>query len=449
MESKQVQRLKLAIRPLAFNLFLCLFTTVLFLAMTPAIGSAQLNPLIFAVDGGFPPCDIGCWSPDGESTPDDVRSSTAFVGDVVQWGHSASVGNPFSVTASTTQGDYLGHTCPEPGGLNGYLANHDNFYHHTFIQPQDCGYRDIYHPPGTGYASYPGAQGIVHVLPTIGPSAYWVMPVNIVTTPSAAQTFTTFYADRSGSATISDSSFTLAGPSHTETLHYNPASNTFTLQGAGGSCTPGQSATLSDGNLILDCSQSSVFTSGVFLSVTYYITPQPSLSGQPYQLKVAATEMGGATSSKTLGTWTINRTPSAVSCTPMSSTTPVGTAQTFVCTYSDLDGYQNIAAANLYLSGNGGVHNEYLHYLVAPNLFTMLGSNDICSPGQAKTLTSGYLTLNCATSSISGSGTTLTVNFRVTPQALSSGIQFINFSTVSDQAGGANAISAGSWQIGP
>jgi len=426
----------------------CFLAAALLMAMTPAIGSAQLNPFIFAVNSGFPPCDIGCWTPDGESTPDDVRSSTSFVGDVVEWGHAALAGTAFSVTASTTQGDYLGHNCPEPGGLNGTLVVHEDTYHHTFIQPQDCGYRDIYHPPGAqGDPNYPGAQGIVHVLPTIGPSAYWVMPVNIVTTPSVGQSFTTFYADRSGFAAISDSSFTLAGPSHTETLHYNPASNTITLQGAGGSCTPGQSATLSDGNLILDCSQSSVFTSGVFLSVTYYVTPQPSLSGQPYQLKVAAAEMGGATSSKTLGSWTINRTPSAVNCTPTNSTTPVGTTQTFVCVNSDPDGYQNIAAANLYFSGNGGVHNEQLHYLLAPNLFTMMGSNDICSPGQAKTLTSGYLTLNCATSSISGSGTTLTITFRVTPQAPSSGIQYNNFSSASDQAGAANAIFAGSWQI--
>ena len=434
---------KLKLTGLSSYLFSFL-AAALFLAMTPAISPASN---IFAVNAGFPPCDVGCWSPDGESTPTDVTGSTFFVGDTIQWGHAALNGTEFTVTASTTQGDYQGHICPEPGGLNGVLVVHEDTYNRTFTLVQDCFYRDTMRPPGTSYPSYPGAQGVVHILSTTGPNPYWLMPVNISTAPSASQTFTAFYGDFGLYQNLSDTSFTLAGVSRSETLHYNPGSNMFTLQGAGGSCSPGQSATLTDGYLTLDCSTSTAVGSGTFLTVTYNVTPQPGLSGNPYQLKVGATEMGGATASKTLGTWIINRPPSAVSCAPTNSTTPVGTQQTFTCIYSDPDGYMNIAAANLYMSGNGGVHNEWLHYLPSLNLFTMMGSNDICNPGQAKTLTSGYLTLNCATTTISGSGTTLTVNFRVTPQAPSSGITYSNFSAASDQAGAANAIFAGSWQI--
>jgi hypothetical protein len=230
-------------------------------------------------------------------------------------------------------------------------------------------------------------------------------------------------------------------------LHYSPGTNTFTLEGAGGSCTPGQSATLTDGYLSLDCSQSSVIASGAFLRVTYNLIPKDPLSGQSYQLTVAATEVGGATNSKTLGTWTNNRPPSVGTTSPMSSTTPVGTQQTFTIVYSDPDGYQNIAAANSYMSGNGGEINQWLHYLVAPNVFTMMGTTDVCNPGQTKTLSNGSLSLNCATSTVSGSGTVLTVTFHVTPQAPSSGIQYNNFTAASDQAGAANAIFAGSWGI--
>jgi hypothetical protein len=132
---------------------------------------------------------------------------------------------------------------------------------------------------------------------------------------------------------------------------------------------------------------------------------------------------------------------------PTNSTTPVGTVQTFTTVYSDPDGWQNIAAANFYLAGNGGLHNEWLHYLVAPNLFTMLGTNASCSPGQATTLSNGFLTLNCATSSVSGSGNVLTVTYRVTPQVPSSGTNYNIFSAASDQGGAAHAIFAGTWQI--
>ena len=183
------------------------------------------------------------------------------------------------------------------------------------------------------------------------------------------------------------------------------------------------------------------------LTVNFKVTPQPPSSGAPYQATISVMDQMGASNSKTLGYWIVNRPPSAVSVTPMNSTTSAGTQQTFITVYSDPDGYQNIAAANFYLSGNGGAHNEWLHYLAAPNLFTMMGTNAVCSPGQATTLSNGFLTLNCATSTVSGSGAVLTVTFRVTPQAPSSGIMYNIFAAASDQAGAANAIFAGTWQI--
>ena len=158
-------------------------------------------------------------------------------------------------------------------------------------------------------------------------------------------------------------------------------------------------------------------------------------------------EMGGATGAKSPGTWVVNRPPSAGSLMPMDNMGGAGMGQMFTAVYSDPDGYQNIAAANFYLSGNGGMHNEWLHYLAAPNLFTMMGTNDFCTPGQMKMLTNGYLTLDCSSSSISGSGNVLTVIFQVTPQMSSSGIMYNIFTAASDQAGAANAIFAGTWMI--
>jgi hypothetical protein len=279
------------------------------------------------------------------------------------------------------------------------------------------------------------------------PSADILTPVNISTVPSAAQSFTAVYSDPDGYQNISDASLSLSGGTQNESLHYSPATNKFTLMGASGDCSPGQAATLSDGNLTLDCGASSASGSGTVLLIIYNLTPQPPLSGAPYLLIITATDQAGASNSKTTGFWIVNRPPSADSVSPMDGTTAVGTAQAFTAVYSDPDGWQNIATANSYLSGNGGVHNEWLHYLVAPNLFTMLGSDDFCSPGQAKTLTSGYLILDCGASSVSGSGNTLTVIFNVTPQPPSSGIQYNIFSAASDQAGAAFAIIAGTWGI--
>ena len=78
-------------------------------------------------------------------------------------------------------------------------------------------------------------------------------------------------------------------------------------------------------------------------------------------------------------------------------------------------------------------------------MFTMMGMNDFCNPGQAKTLSSGSMSFNCATSTVSGSGTNLTVVFQVTP--LTGGINYQFFNGVSDQAGAAFGAFGGTWQI--
>jgi len=253
------------------------------------------------------------------------------------------------------------------------------------------------------------------------------------------------YSDPDGYQNISDASLMISGSSHNEWVHYNRATNRFSMMGVAGDCAAGQATTLSSGFLTLNCGSSSASGSGNILNVTYNLTPQPPLSGTGYNLIIAVTDQGGASSNKNTGYWIVDRRPSADNCTPMNSTTPVGVQQTFVCVYSDPDGYQNFAEADLYLSG--GLVNDWLIYYAAPNLFSMLGSNDICSPGQAKTISSGRLTLNCATSTVSGSGTTLTVTLRVTPQGPASGMNYNMFSGASDQVGQAYTIFAGTWQI--
>jgi hypothetical protein len=230
-------------------------------------------------------------------------------------------------------------------------------------------------------------------------------------------------------------------------LHYNPMTDLFTMVGASGDCRPEHPGTLSNGFLTLDCNASTADGSDNFLTVTYNLTPLPTLSGYPYGLTISVTDQGGATGTNTPGTWIVNRPPAANTLMPMDSMSDTGMGIMFTAVYSDPDGYQNIAVANFYMSGNGGMHNEWLHYVAAPNLFTMMGTNDTCSPGQMKMLSNGYLNFDCSSSSVSGSGNTLTVIFQVTPQMSSSGIMYDIFSAASDQAGGANAVHAGTWMI--
>jgi hypothetical protein len=272
-------------------------------------------------------------------------------------------------------------------------------------------------------------------------------PVNISTFPSVAKAFTAVYSDPNGWLNLSDVSLFLSGSTHNEWVHYNPQTNKFTLVGVGGDCSPGQATILSNTQLILNCGPSTASGSGSDLTVTYNLTPQPSFSGASYLLIITAVDQSSARNSMTAGFWTVNLPPSADKVSPMSSITDSGMDQTFTAVASDPDGWQTIAAASVYFSGNGGVHNEWLHYLDAPNWFTMMGTDDVCSPGQMKTLSNGYLTLDCSSSSVSGSGTELTVIFQVTPQMPSSGLMYDIFISASDNSCGGGGSYAGTWQI--
>src|SRR5262249_2407234 len=93
--------------------------------------------------------------------------------------------------------------------------------------------------------------------PNQPPSADSLTPVNITTAPGTAQVFTAVYSDPDGWQNISDASLFISGAAHSELLHYSPATNKFTMQGASGDCSPGNGATLSNGDLNLNCGASS------------------------------------------------------------------------------------------------------------------------------------------------------------------------------------------------
>jgi hypothetical protein len=128
------------------------------MAMTPVNGLTQIaiNP------EGFLPCDVpgSCFAPDGQSTPDQVIGATVFVGDHVQWKATCNNGGAFTVTASTTQGDYQGRTCPEPGGLSALFTTNEDMYRHTFTSKTVT--IGVHFSHLERIASYPGIKEFLH-----------------------------------------------------------------------------------------------------------------------------------------------------------------------------------------------------------------------------------------------------------------------------------------------
>jgi len=111
---------------------------------------------------------------------------------------------------------------------------------------------------------------------------YTLVPSEITTAAGVAQSFTVTYPVPGGWQNISDASIYIAGGHHDQWVHYQPATKSFTLKGANGSCTAGKPATLSTNYLILNCGASSASDSGEKPIITFSLTPLPSSSGVKY-----------------------------------------------------------------------------------------------------------------------------------------------------------------------
>ncbi len=121
-------------------------------------------------------------------------------------------------------------------------------------------------------------------------------------------------------------------------------------------------------------------------------------------------------------------TPTLGTVSPSSGTTPPDTAKSFVCKYSDASGWAHLKEVNLLISGQPAspANNPYLYYDQNLNqLFLRNESNTAWlggfAPGSANIIENSLIKLKCAQTTVSGSGTTMTVTFNVTFKAGYSG----------------------------
>lgn len=115
-----------------------------------------------------------------------------------------------------------------------------------------------------------------------------------------------------------------------------------------------------------------------------------------------------------------NSPPQVGTITPSSGTSAPNQTVTFTTTYTDPDGWKNIQYVNLLINTivNGancfyGYYNQNTNKLYLRNdaNTSWLGG---FAPGSTNTIKNSYAKLNCAQTTVSGSGTTLTVNWAAT-----------------------------------
>jgi len=123
--------------------------------------------------------------------------------------------------------------------------------------------------------------------------------------------------------------------------------------------------------------------------------------------------------------------PLNVSMAPSNSSRVVGVSNTYTAKYSDLNGAGDIAEARILINStlNGANALHGLYFAATHKLYLRDNVNGAWlggfAPGSNNVISNSQGSLNCATTSISGAGNTLTVNWSFTPATTFMGGKYI------------------------
>lgn len=187
-----------------------------------------------------------------------------------------------------------------------------------------------------------------------------------------------------------------------------------------GGFAPGSAVQLTNSNVTLDVSQTSVVTTTTQVRVTWTIAPKQPATSVNWNLYLKATDSRGqSTGWANAGTWRVNMFPNVGGLTPASGAVAVGTPQTFTVTYGDEDGVSTLKTAYIRFTMQASPYTEHFraYYQVSTNKVYVyngsawVGGLIMGSPG---TIETNYAILNVGASSVSQTAKVLTVNWNIT-----------------------------------
>jgi hypothetical protein len=278
----------------------------------------------------------------------------------------------------------------------------------------------------------------------------------------ATQAFALQYSDTAGAGNLSWVwawfSPTLGNSADSCLLYYLPSTNQVNLMNDAGTAwtaaTLGTATTLQNSQCSLNMAATSVALKGNSLSLDLLMTFTGAYAGAKNTYMYAAGVSGTNSGWQQQGTWTVPGalgTPAAVSVTPSSGS---GLSQSFALEYSDSRGAVSLswvwAWFNPTTSGDGA-HSCLLYYLPSTNQVNLL--NDAGSawtpatPGTAATLQNSQCSLSLASTTVTPSGNTLTLNLAMTFALAYAGTQ--NIYMYAGDVSGSNTgwIRRGTWSV--
>jgi len=165
-------------------------------------------------------------------------------------------------------------------------------------------------------------------------------------------------------------------------------------------------------------------SAGLNTSVQIIASQLAFARGSTYYFSVKARDGAGNESASAYKSARFIKFPSVGTISPSAGSSVTGMPTTITATYIDPDAYTNLASTSMLISTAAGSYTNCFYADYNPQTNKLYLRNDAgtgfatgsgqVSPGQAAVLENSYVKLNCAQTTVSGSGTTLTVNWNIT-----------------------------------
>jgi hypothetical protein len=261
-----------------------------------------------------------------------------------------------------------------------------------------------------------------------------VMPVSVVpgSGSGSSQSFTLQYSDVYGPGNLAWVwawfSASLGNTTSSCLLYYQPSTNQVNLLNDAGTAwtaaTPGEAGTLQNSQCSLNLAATSVVPNGYTLTLGLAMTFHPSYAGAKNIYMYAADGSGANSGWQQMGTWTVPSgsgvSAAVVSVTPSSGS---GTSQSFALLYSDTNGTGSLAWVWVWFNASLGntANSCLLYYQFSTNQVNLLNDTGTAwtaaTPGAVSMLQNSQCSLNLATTTVTPTGNTLTLNLAMTFQS--------------------------------
>jgi hypothetical protein len=281
--------------------------------------------------------------------------------------------------------------------------------------------------------------------------------------PNTNKTFTCTYSDADGWANIKEAylliNTTYTVFTNTCYLYYDQNANLLYLRDDAntawlGGYAPATSNTIQNSFVQVNCLSTTISGSTTTLTVNWNITFKSAYSGKAYNTYLKVVDDTGAYANwAKKGTYTVNTSPLVGTITPSSGTGAANTPATFTATFSDSEGWQNIQYVYFLMNTSAsGISCPYLYYNQNTNLLYLRNDANTAwlggyAPGSANAIENSYAKLDCAGTTVTGSGTTLTVSWNLITKSPFTGTKNIYLYVRDDANAYQNWTKKGTWTI--